>query len=244
MQRIYSWLQKPQLARFTRRLSSEAEIENKYFLKRSLDNTSVELMKKHENNILYSSYVENNKRPLSYQHRLVLRGKCDREIRRKLYEAETRKPFSLALKYASASLEESQERKQAPKAKDRPQTLEELKLDNERDTSRNIIMNEQKLIILRELSRRQQELEHQEQKYPEKWMQDYETFDETDEDNLVADSHFGTPGTSDLERKRCIYLTVIFFQIQKFRFPKCHAMVAEPRCSAPTHLCRDICPAN
>lgn len=232
------------MARFTRRSSSEADIESKYFLKRSLDNTSVELMKKHEHNIVYSSYVENNKRPLSYQQRLVLRGRCDREIRRKMYEAETRKPFSLALKYASSSLEEPPERKREPEVKKKPQTLEDLDLDSERDTSRNIIMNEQKLIILRELSRRQQEMECQEQKYPDKWMQDYETFDETDEDNLVADTHFGTPGTADPKRKRCILLTFDFFQIRKFRFPVCHATVAVPRCSASTHLCRGICPAN
>lgn len=196
MQRLTSFIRRPHLSKIIRKYSSEAEIEQKFYLKQPLDPIAAELMNKHEPDIIYSSYVENNKRPLQYRHRVIVHNLCERAKQRHRYEEAMRKPFSLALRYVSNTLEQPPKAKEFKKEEISPKSSSELNLNNERDLTRNIITNEQKLTIFRELNRRRRELEESEQKYPEKWMQDYETFDENDEEDLVPDSQFGTPDPS------------------------------------------------
>lgn len=199
MQRLPSVFWRSQLTHLIRCYSStDAQIEEKYFFKQPLDRTAAQLMQKHESDIIYSSYVENIKKPLRYTHRLILRNLCEHEKKRKQYEEAIRKPFSLALKYTKNSLKQpaGETKEQEVQENEISETSNDINLDNERDMSRDVIMNEQKMTIFRELSRRQRELEGMEPKYPAKWMQDYETYEENDDDELLPESEYGTPDPS------------------------------------------------
>lgn len=198
MQRFVNLVRRPRATlRFCRRFATDADIEEKFFLKGPLDPSAVSLMEKFESDIVYSSYVENNKKPLSYKHRQILNDMCDRHKRRAMYEEAMRKPFSLALKYSSKGLTDSTPKVPAKPIVSMQDTIPVAidKLKEERDSSRQIIINESKLEILRQMRARQTELEDSVPKYPEKWMQDYETFDEIEDDDITADSEYGTPGT-------------------------------------------------
>lgn len=197
MQRLVNLIRRPREPLWLcRRYVTDADFEAKFFQKGPLDPASVDLMKKFDSDIVYSSYVENNKKPLSYKHRQILRDVCEKHKRRAMYEEATRKPFSVALQYSTDVLEDVM-----PKEEVQPiVTVEDTipvaigKLNEERHTSRQIILNESKLEIFRQMRERQNEFEDTTPKYPDKWMADYETFEEDEDDDLTADSEYGTPG--------------------------------------------------
>lgn len=180
-----------------RRYVTDAEFEEKLFLKGPLDPAAVDLMKKFESDIVYSSYVENNKKPISYKHKQILREVCEQHKRRAMYEGVNRKPFSLALQYSTNELVDDTPEEAVKPIVTTQDTIPVAngKLNGERDTSRQIILNEAKLEIFRQMRERQNEIEDTPQpKYPDKWMSDYETFDEDEDDDLTADAEYGTPG--------------------------------------------------
>lgn len=198
MQRIVNLVRRPRATLwFCRRYATEADIEEKFFQKGPIDPSAVSLMDKFESDIVYSSYVENNKKPLSYKHRQILDDMCEKHKRRAMYEEAMRKPFSLALKYSSKGLTDAAPNVPAKPIVSMKDTIPVAidKLKEERDTSRQIMLNESKLEIIRQMRARNTELEDAKPKYPEKWMQDYETFDEIEDDEFTADSEYGTPGT-------------------------------------------------
>lgn len=183
-----------------RRYATEAEIEEKFFLKGPLDPVAVDLMEKFDSDIVYSSYVENNKKPINYKHKQILQDICEKHKKQAMYEEAMRKPFSLALKYSSNVLTNVTSDKPATPIVTAQDTIPVVidKLNEERDSSRQIIINETKLEIFRQMRDRQIELENNTPKYPEKWMQDYETFAE--DDDFTAESEYGTPGTCHTNR--------------------------------------------
>lgn len=197
MQRIVNLVRRPQqVVWLCRRYVTEAEIEEKYYQKGPLDPAAVDLIKKFESDIVYSSYVENNKKPMRYSHRQIVKNIVEHHKKRVLYEQAMQKPFSLALKYSSNVLTDVTPQVPAKPVVTATDTLPHAmeKLDAERDSSRTIIMNESKLEIFRQMRQREAELEETTQKYPDKWMQDYETYDENENDDLTADSEYGTQG--------------------------------------------------
>lgn len=197
MQRLVNLVRKPrETLWFCRRYATDTTFEEKFMMKGPLDPAAVDLMQKLDWKIVYSSYVENNKRPLSYVQKIIMTDICEKHKKRALYEEAMRKPFSLALKYSSAALTDD-----TPKEPEKPmvEVQDSLpvaidKLNDERDTSRSVILNESKLEIFRQMRKREAELEQKIQPYPDKWMQDYETYDESVDDDLTADSEYGTPG--------------------------------------------------
>lgn len=255
MQRFVNLLRRPREKLWLcRRFATDAEIEQKFFQKGPLDPVAVDLMEKFESDIIYSSYVEENKKPVSYRHKPILRDMCEKEKKRIRFEEALRKPFSLALKYSAGVLPDATS-DEPPKpmvtAQDTiPDAIE--KLQGEQDTSRNIIISETKLEIFRQMRQRQAELEEVKQKYPDKWMQDYETYDEVENDDLTADSEYGTPGKcrgnndGDLSSHsfRFALLSLCLRQIQAFQYRRYRAMAAALFFSAPILVCPDICPVN
>lgn len=197
MQRLVNLVRRPRdPLRFCRRYVTEATIEEKLFQKGPLDPAAVELMKKMDSKIIYSSYVENNKRPLKFVQRKILTALCEKHKKLAMYEEAMRKPFSLALKYSSKALTDDtpkEPEKPMVEAKDSiPVAID--KLNVERDASRTVIVNETKLEIFRQMRQREAALKEEIQQYPTKWMQDYETYDESVDDELTAESEYGTPG--------------------------------------------------
>lgn len=190
-----------------RRITTEADIDTRLFLRQPLDPLAVELTKKHESSIIYSSYVENNKMPLKYRERMIRMQIAEKQKSRlRLHGAG--KPFSLALKYIdkrqlpqtdpNGMTNADEESAEEPDSEHEKVMKEVRALDHGefRRYSNNIIMNESKMEILRELKARRRKMEEeQEYKYPPNWMEDYETYDESMKDEDLADDlEFGTPG--------------------------------------------------
>lgn len=197
MQRIVNLVRRPRGTLWLcRRYATDAEIEENFFQKGPLDPVAVDLMHKFESDIVYSSYVENNKKPMKYKQRQILEDICEKHKKRALYEEAIRKPFSLALKYSSKVLSDVTPKQPTKKIVKMQDTIPVAigKLNEERDSSRQIILNETKLEIFRQMRDRQAELEDSTQKYPDKWMQDYETYDEIEDDDFTVDSEYGMPG--------------------------------------------------
>lgn len=194
MQRLVNLVRKPrETLWFCRRYATDTTFEEKFLLKGPLDPAAVDLMQKLDWKIVYSSYVENNKRPLKFVQKKMLTSMCEKYKKRAIYEKAMRKPFSLALKYSSKALTPKEPEKPMVEVQDSlPVAID--KLNDERDTSRSVILNESKLEIFRQMRQREAELEQKIQPYPDKWMQDYETYDESVDDDLTADSEYGTPG--------------------------------------------------
>lgn len=197
------------------RSAGEEEMEQKLFYKKKLDPYAVELFRKYESDIVHSSYVETNKKPLQYKKRMILRDICEKNQQRIRYEEASRKPFSLALKYISnKSFAEKNVASEVTMSENRfDEESKQINLDPEPDSSRKIILNETKLAIFKEMQDRRMELEEKQQKYPDKWMQDYETYDELEEDDdeLVADSQYGTPGKINYTTQLNIFLWFFFY---------------------------------
>lgn len=174
MQRLVNLVRRPRETLWLcRRYATDVEIEEKWFLKGPLDPVAVDLTEKLKDDIIYSSYVENNKKPLSYRHRKILEDNCERDKKRARYEEAMQKPFSLALKYSSKVLTDvklDEPPKPIVTLRDSiPAAME--KLNEERDSSRTTILNESKLEIFQLMRKRQAELRDNTQKYPDKWMQ-------------------------------------------------------------------------
>lgn len=200
MQRLVNLVRRPrETLWFCRRYVTEPTIEEKLFQKGPLDPAAVDLMQKLDSKIVYSSYVENNKKPLKFVQRKVLTAICAHHKKRAKYEEAMRKPFSLATNYLSKAVTDvtpEEPEKAMVKAQDSiPVKMDKLNNEHVHDASRTMILNESKLEIFRQMRRRTADLEEkQPQPYPDKWMQDYETYDESVADDLTADSEYGTPG--------------------------------------------------
>lgn len=207
----FKYFRKVLISPSIRCLTTEADIEERLFQKGPLDPQAAELFKKHESSILFSSYVENNKRPLSYRHRVILRSIAEKhKTRLRLYG--TSKPFSLALKFIDKKRLHDSHASELIAEKIKEGNDEQHGVKNELKTpdadrefnpiSRKILLSESKLEILREMKKRRKEFEEPEEppKYPAKWMQDYETYDESNnsetDDDISADVEFGTPDPS------------------------------------------------
>lgn len=237
-------------ANFSHRIryfSSEIDIEAKYFQKGPLDPEAVDLVKSYNDKIVYSSYVERNKRPMRFAEKMMTKKMCEKEKRRAAYREAMRRPFSLALKHTADVLETSvfqEPKNELPKPNEN--TDENMDLSGERDINRNIIMNESKLEIFREMNRRRNELENIQPKYPTKWMSDYETYDEKEDEDEFSDAQFGTPGNFEIDvAAKLVHLFFLFsYQIVRCRFQKFLVTVAVHCSSVSKHHCLDICRVN
>lgn len=185
-----------------RRITTEAEIDDRLFNKGPLDPLAVELVKRHESSIIYSSYVERNKKPLRYRELMMMRQIAEKQKNNlRLYGAG--KPFSLALRYIDKNVLNESVTTDEVTSKQQ-ENVEKLDEKHDEDmieeflpTRREILINESKLEILKEMKERRMEFEvDNEPKYPPNWMEDYETYDESIdvENDLVDEFEFGTSG--------------------------------------------------
>lgn len=204
MQRIVNLVRQPRGALWLcRRYTTATELEEKLFHKGPLDPNAVELMAKYESDIVYSSYVQDNVRPLSFVHRKKLNAICESERKREYYENAMRRPFSLALKQTSHILDTDEPAEPVIRRRDSIPVVMD-KLNKERDSSREVMVNESKLAIFRMMREEQDELEQKNvPKYPQKWMDAYETYDDraeaseaAEDEDFAAECEFGTPGMS------------------------------------------------
>lgn len=164
-----------------------SELDEPAYHKQPLDPTILSIVKKYEADIFYSSHIELNKKPLSYEQRKALMVR----LRRK---KEEEPPTSILVeKLAEEKKTEQQEQHQQG-----TETIEEAADSTEYDDVLSVRHEEQrlqlarsKLKILTEIGLRRSALDYELQDYPDNWMEDYDTYDERE---ALADTQYGTPG--------------------------------------------------
>lgn len=163
------------------------ELNEPEFFKTQIDPEVLALINKNEPDILYSSYVELNKKRLSLKHRLELLG----DIKNKQYVNYFNKSedsSSVLIDKISKSAESGSSNENILVQED----CYENKNENEgMDTEQKEILARSKLKILTEMGFRRSALEHEIKSLPDNWMEDYETFDESD---IAFDTQYGTSG--------------------------------------------------
>lgn len=185
----------------TRRLihyNKRNEIDDPHYHKQPLDPHAVQLIKRYQEEIVYSSYLENNKIPL----KLKERKKLYHEIQRKIYEDklnDARTPEkSILIENNSPDIMEHLKTHQQNEENSECETSIELSTvdgdgtEENRDKKRELAKS--KLKILTELGLRRSVLDIESESVPENWMEDYETYDEGDKSETLIDSRYGTPG--------------------------------------------------
>lgn len=165
------------------------ELDEPAYHKQPLDPKILSIIKKYETEIFYSSHIELNKKSLNYEQRKALMAK----LRRAKEETPPTSVFVEKLAENSATTDQNE----ATQQQQNLDTIEEPASDSNDDASRmryeeqRLHLAKSKLKILTEMGLRRSALDHELQDYPENWMEDYDTFDETE---ALADTQFGTPG--------------------------------------------------
>lgn len=167
------------------------EIDEPAYYKRPLDPHALQLIKKFEVDIIYSSYLEANKKPLNLKKRVELW----RDLKRKEYvgrlnEARTSEPSVLIEKLSPEAKEHLKPHEQNEEVSewDGDQTETDEYKEKKRELAKS------KLKILTELGLRRSVLDFEAKSFPDNWMEDYETYNENENAEMLAESHYGTPG--------------------------------------------------
>lgn len=164
------------------------EIDEPAYHRKSLDPHALAIIRKYEDDIQYSSYLETNKKTLNYKQRLNLwKNLQDKDYEKRLNEARTTEPSIFIEKLRPKTADESK----AAIVETQDKTNEKIETDE--DKQRNYELTQSKLTILTELGLRRSALDYEAQSFPDNWMEDYETFNET-ETEVMAESNYGTPG--------------------------------------------------
>lgn len=164
------------------------ELDEPAYHKQPLDPNILSVIKKYEADIFYSSHIELNKKPLTYEQRKALMARLRRA-------KEESPPTSILVEdYVENSVTNDGNE---PIQQQNLDTIEKSASHNDDDASRThyeeqrLQLAKSKLKILTEMGLRRSALDYELQDYPENWMEDYDTFDETE---ALADTQFGTPG--------------------------------------------------
>lgn len=173
------------------------ELDVQAYHMKPLDRHAIELMKKFSSDIHYSSYVETNKKPLSYKARS--------QIYRSLKAVEYKARMGEIFEPPPTVLTKSDERdngnlmKACEPATEQCKQAEQLEVreteSGESFANGQILLWKSKLKILTELGLRRSALEYELKSFPDNWMQDYEMYDECEDSDVLVDSQYGTPGT-------------------------------------------------
>lgn len=164
------------------------ELDEPAYHKQPLDPTILSIVKKYEADILYSSHVELNKKPLSYEQRKALMNKLRRE------KEETPPTSILVEKLAedSKTVEEEQQNCDGSETIEEPAAAtDDDDAARDRYETQRLQLAKSKLKILTEMGLRRSALDYELQDYPENWMEDYDTYDERE---ALVDTQYGTPG--------------------------------------------------
>lgn len=160
-----------------------------------LDPKAVALLNKYQDDILYASYAEENRRNMNYTHRLVV----SRRIQREHIETEsTESSSSVLARYMKTKTGDkcTDERivdageNDANEINEVNESSEATSASDENEERQNALAMARRKIF-REMGFRTSFIENEDKQTPEHWMEDYETFSEQD---ITYDSHYGTPG--------------------------------------------------
>lgn len=169
------------------------ELDEPAYYKKPLDPIIIELVKKHNSDILYSSHIELSKKILTFKQRTELQSKLGRDaFMERLEKARESEPSLVAERLAEFS--ESTLNKdhvhstELVSTQQQPEITDSMQEKNEQE---RLQFTKSKLKILSEMGLRRSALEHELQEFPDNWMEDYETFNESDH---LADTQYGTPG--------------------------------------------------
>lgn len=178
------------------------EIDDPNYHKQPLDQRAVQLIKRYQEQIIYSSYLESNKIPLNMKER----SKLFLEIQRKKYEdrlndARTSEP-SIMIEKILPDIKEHPEAHEQNEEKPECTTNIELSsvdgVETEENQEKKRQLAKSKLKILTEMGLRRSVLDFESDSIPENWMEDYETYDEDDKSETLVDSRYGTSGEINL----------------------------------------------
>lgn len=167
------------------------ELNQPEYYSKPLDENALALVNKYCNDIHYSSYIDLNKKHLSQKQRVRL----VQSIKQKAIEEK----LNLADKTTSVIVDKLK-KIDAEKNDCNEQTLtnpskeivnEEKEEEKEVDSEKRKELAKSKLKIITEMGLRRSALEHEFKELPDNWMQDYETYDESD---ISYDTQYGTPG--------------------------------------------------
>lgn len=167
------------------------ELDEPAYHKQPLDPNILSILKKYETDIFYSSHIELNKKPLSYEQRTALMARLRRE------KEETPPTSILVEKLVENSDRNDGNETTRQQKQQNAETIEESASADYDDAARmryeeqRLHLAKSKLKILTEMGLRRSALDYELQDYPENWMEDYDTFDESE---ALADTQFGTPG--------------------------------------------------
>lgn len=166
-----------------------SEIDEPAYHKKPLDPHAISLIKKYEPDIIYSSYLETNKIPLSYKTRIKLWSNLQKNYtKEQLIKARQREPSILISKLQPKP---DNPKENVPKKENK--ITDTNTFENDEFKQNNFALAQSKLKIITELGLRRSALEFEAKSFPDNWMEDYETFNE-DESDLLTESHYGTPG--------------------------------------------------
>lgn len=166
------------------------ELDEVAYHKQPLDPHLLSIIKKYEPDIFYSSHIELNKKPLTYEQRKALMRRLRRE------DAETPGTSILVegrvenaiAKDGNETIQQHQSLESNVEQTANGDADDPTKLQYE---EKRLHLAKSKLKILTEMGLRRSALDYELHDFPENWMEDYDTFDEAE---ALADTQFGTPG--------------------------------------------------
>lgn len=173
------------------------ELDQPAYFKKEITPEIISLVKKYEDDIHYSSFIELNKKPLSYKQRMELMNKLQNmEYKMRMKEATESEPSILARRLVKIveSKESSEKGTEEPESKDNETPAEEAVDDTTKTTKpeERLALARVKLKILTEMGLRRSALDYEQKSFPDNWMEDYETFRENGQ--YFSETHYGTPG--------------------------------------------------
>lgn len=193
------------------------ELDEPAYHKKPLDPQILSLVKKYDSDILYSSHIELNKKPLTYKQRTELLFKIgSSEYLDELKKASESEPSLLIEKLvefdeSKQNIDKSKSTVLVHEEKPSPPVTKELTPE---DVERNAQLAKDRLKILTEMGLRRSAIEHEIKSYPDNWMEDYETFDEND---YLADTEYGTPGKVIETATHALIFKLYFFYSSRLR---------------------------
>lgn len=166
------------------------ELDIPDYHKKPLDPHIISLVKKYDADIFYSSHIELNKKPLTYTQRKDLMLKLGEEELRRLVKKSIESERSLIIEKLVDFTKPKQSNDTVNESSERPlASANDSEIVENKDEKSELAKS--KLKILTEMNFRRSALEYELQSYPDNWMEDYETFDESE---LSPDTQYGTPG--------------------------------------------------
>lgn len=191
------------------------ELDIPEFHKKPLDPQVLSLVKDYNEHIHYSSHIELNKKPLTYEQRINLMSKLrQQDFVEQLGQANASEPSILVEKFTQfrSGEEENDGLKSKPLSNEESSIASDGEDKAEHELAKRFLAKS-KLKILTEMGLRRSALEYEIKSFPDNWMEDYETFDENDH---LADTQYGTPGKTlhiiYIDLKSNSYIMIIEFR--------------------------------